>query len=84
MGWVGGVFVAEIMLNSGLSASLIQQDVRSKAQHIVQIEETKSLQLVTALGEQLDIVEHIRAPVQRISGSGQAGGSGDSGSKFFA
>ena len=36
----------------------------SEPQHIVWIEETKSLQLVTASGEQLHIVEHIRAPVQ--------------------
>ena len=55
-GQVGGVFIAKIMLDSRLSVSLVRQDIHSEAQLIVQIKVTKSLQLVTASGEQLHIV----------------------------
>jgi len=51
------------MLDSGSSISLVQRDVLSQAQDIVQVKATRSLQLVTASGEQLPIVGHIQAPV---------------------
>ena len=61
-GRLGGVPV-ELMLDSGSSISLVQRDVLSQAQDIVRVKATRSLQLVTASGEQLPIVGHIQAPV---------------------
>jgi len=51
------------MLDSGSSISLVQRDILSQAQDIVQVKATRSLQLVTASGEQLPIVGHIQAQV---------------------
>ena len=66
-GRLRGVSVG-IMLDSGSSISLVQRDVLLQAQDVVQVEATRSLQLVTASGEQLSIVCHllchIRAPVK--------------------
>ena len=62
-GRIGGVTV-ELMLDSGSSVSLVQCNVRSQARNVVQVEARRPLQLVTASGEQLPIVEHIRAPVK--------------------
>ena len=62
-GRIGGVTV-ELMLDSGSSVSLVQCNVRSQARNVVQVETRRPLQLVTASGEQLPIVEHIRAPVK--------------------
>ena len=51
-GKLGGVGV-EMMLDSGSSVSLIQQEVLSRAQGIVWVEVVKPLRLVTASGDQL-------------------------------
>jgi len=47
------------MLDSWLSNSLVQRDVLSQAQDIVRVKAMRSLQLVTASGEQLPILGHI-------------------------
>ena len=62
-GRLGGVSV-ELMLDSGSSISLVQRDVLSQVQDIVRVKATRFLPLVTASGEQLPIVCHIRAPVK--------------------
>ena len=54
----------ELMLDSGSSVSLVQCDIRSQARNVVPIEARRPLQLLTALGEQLPILEHVRAPVK--------------------
>ena len=54
----------ELMLDSGSSISLVQRDVLSQVQDIVRVKATRSLPLVTASGEQLPIVCHIRTPVK--------------------
>ena len=54
----------ELMLDSGSSISLVQRDVLSQAQNVVGVKATRSLQLVTASGEQLPIVGHIQALVK--------------------
>ena len=51
-GKLGGVGV-EMMLDSGSSVSLIQQEVFSRAQGVVWVEVVKPLRLVTASGDQL-------------------------------
>ena len=62
-GKLGGVNV-EVMLDSGSSVSLVQQNMLSKCQNTVQNNENQPIQLVTASGEQLPIVKHIKAPIQ--------------------
>ena len=63
LGRIGGVGV-EIMLDSGSSLSLVQRNVLLQANNVMQIQAPRPLQLVTASGEQLPIVEHIRAPIK--------------------
>ena len=62
-GKFGGVEI-EFMLDSGSSVSLVQSDVLETAKNIVQENGAKPLQLVTASGDQLPILQHIRASVQ--------------------
>ena len=63
-GKIGGVGV-EIMLDSGSSISLIRQEVLPKTQGIVKIVSVNPpVQLVTASGDHLPIVDHVTAPVQ--------------------
>ena len=52
------------MLDSGSSVSLVRHDVLSKAQYVRRTEAIVPVQLVTASGEKLPIVEHIQAMVQ--------------------
>ena len=54
----------EIMLDSGSSVSLIQQGVLSDATGVIRIEEASPLQLVTASGDRLPILDHVKAPVK--------------------
>ena len=61
-GRLGGIPV-ELMLDSGSSVSLVQGNILSQAQDIVHIKAVRPLQLVTASGEQLPIMGHIRALV---------------------
>ena len=63
MGELGGVEV-ETMLDSGSSVSLVQRGVLLQAKGIEKVEETKPLRLVTASGDDLPIMDHIRAPVK--------------------
>ena len=59
----GGVAV-ELMLDSGSSLSLVQCDVLQGAENVVQVAATRPIQLVTASGDQLPILQHVRASVQ--------------------
>ena len=63
MGELGGVKV-ETMLDSGSSVSLVQRGVLLQARGIKKVKGTKPLRLVTASGDDLPIVDHIRAPVK--------------------
>ena len=62
-GRLGGV-LSELMLESGSSIPLVRRDVLPQAQHVRQTEETISVQLVSASGERLPVLEHIQATVQ--------------------
>ena len=62
-GKLGGI-PCELMLDSGSSVSLAKRDALSKARYVRQTEVKRPVQLVTASGEQLPIVEHIQATVQ--------------------
>ena len=53
----------EIMLESGSSVSLLQQDVLTAAQGTVPITPTQHIKLVTASGKELPILNHIKAPI---------------------
>lgn len=64
VGRIGGVGV-EVMLDSGSSVSLIRQEVLPRTHGIVKIVPAKPpVQLVTASGDHLPIVDHVQAPVQ--------------------
>ena len=63
MGKFGGAKL-EMMLNSGSSVSLVQQSVLLQAQGIVQARGTTPLRLVTASGDDLPILNHVRARIQ--------------------
>jgi len=60
---LGGITV-DLMLDSGSSVSLVQCDILSNIQNIVDTPQTRPLCLVTASGDQLPILRHIRAKVQ--------------------
>ena len=62
-GSLGGI-LSEVMLDSGSSVLLVRQDVLSEMQYVRLTEAVVSVNLVTASGEKLPIVEHIRAMVQ--------------------
>jgi len=62
-GTLGGV-TAELMLDSGLSISLVQCDVLKDAKNVVQVAAARPIQLVTASGDRLPILQHVRASVQ--------------------
>ena len=62
-GELGGVMV-EAMLDLGSSVSLVQSEVLQKARGIEQVKGAKPLRLVTASGNSLPIVDHIRAPIR--------------------
>ena len=47
------------MLDSGSSVSLVQYDVLKGAQNIVQVTARRPIQLVTASGDQLPILQHV-------------------------
>ena len=64
MGTWGGVSV-EMMLDSGSSLSLVQCDVLQSARNVVEITAARRpIHLVTASGDQLPILQHVRASVQ--------------------
>ena len=52
------------MLDSGLSVSLIQSDVLEGASNVVQVTSARPIQLITASGDQLPILQHVSAPAQ--------------------
>ena len=63
MGMIGG-FDAQIMLDSGSSVSLIRKEILHKAQGIDRIQsDDPPMQLVTASGDELPVLEYVRAPV---------------------
>ena len=62
-GQLGGGTV-DLMLDSGSSVSLVQCDTLSNIQNIVDTPQARPLRLVTASGDQLPILKHIRAKVR--------------------
>ena len=62
-GRLGGVMM-DVMLDSGSSVSLVQRNVCLQAQDVVRVKARKPQQLVTASGEQLPILEHVRIPIK--------------------
>ena len=62
-GRFGGVPV-ELMLDSGSSISLVQRDLLARAQDVVQVKAKTPLELVTASGGLLPVMEHIRALIK--------------------
>ena len=62
-GKLGGVAV-EFMLDSGSSVSLVQCDILKSVKNMTQVDTTKTLRLVTASGDTLSILRHIRTVVQ--------------------
>ena len=62
-GRLGGIGV-EIMLDSGSSVPLLRNELLQKLDSIVQIPpKTSPLQLVTASGEELPILDNVRVPI---------------------
>ena len=62
-GTFGGV-VVEVMLDSGSSVSLVQLDVLQGACNVIQVTTARSVQLVTASGDKLPILQHVKASIQ--------------------
>ena len=62
-GKLGGASV-ELMLDSGSSVSLVQIDALKGACNVVQVSSARQIQLVTASGDRLPIIKHVKAPVQ--------------------
>lgn len=62
-GRMGGSGV-EVMLDSGSSVSLVQEEVLVNARGITRVRDIRQLQLVTASGDQLPILGHVRASIQ--------------------
>ena len=62
-GAFGGVAV-ELMLDSASSILLVQCDVLQGAYNVVQVTEARPIQLVTASGNQLPVLQHIKASVR--------------------
>jgi len=60
---LGGITV-DLMLDSGSSISLVQCDILSNIQNIIDAPQARPLHLVTASGDQLPILRHIRAKFQ--------------------
>ena len=52
------------MLDSGSSVSLIQVDTLEGAADVVEVAAARQIQLITASGDQLPILKHVKAPVQ--------------------
>ena len=61
-GEVGGIEV-DIMLDSGSSVSLVRCDLLSTMNNVREAPQPKPIQLVTASGDQLPILQHIRTSV---------------------
>ena len=60
-----GEVSVEMMLDSGSSLSLVQCDILQSAQNVIEIKAARRpIQLVTASGDQLPILQHVRASVQ--------------------
>ena len=62
-GKLGGI-VVEFMLDSGSSVSLVQCDILKSVKNMTQVDTTTTLWLVTASGDTLPILRHIRTVVQ--------------------
>ena len=56
--------MVDLMLDLGLSVSLVQCNVCLQAQDVMRVKAEKPLQLVRVSGEQLPILEHIRVPIK--------------------
>jgi len=59
-----GYVTVDFMLDSGSAVSLVQCDVLLKMKNVLQVSEIKPLRLVTASGDQLPILQHIKTSVQ--------------------
>ena len=53
-----------MMLDSGSSVSLAQCNVLQYAQNVIQVTTARSVQLVTASGDKLPILQHVKASIQ--------------------
>ena len=62
-GKVGGV-ATEMMVDSGSSVSIVRKEVLDQSQGITKIRPAPQLQLITASGEPLQVLDHIMAPVR--------------------
>ena len=62
-GIIGGV-EAEVMLDSGSSVSLVRQEVLSQAPKMPSVASAEPIQLYTASGDPLRILDRVRAPVK--------------------
>ena len=52
------------MLDSGSSVSLVQCNVLHGARNVIQITTARSVQLVTASGDKLPILQNVKASIQ--------------------
>ena len=59
-----GEAAVEFMLDSGSSVSLIQYDLLKSVKNVTRVNTVKALQLVTASGDSLPILQHVKALVQ--------------------
>ncbi|XP_065888767.1 uncharacterized protein [Dysidea avara] len=73
-GKLGGVEV-ELMLDSGSSVSLVQSNILQKARNVTQVA-ARPIELVTASGDQLPILQHVKASVQLGSQDAAANDTG--------
>ena len=53
-----------MMLDSGSSVSLVQFDVLQGDRNVIQVTTARSVQLVTASGNKLPILQHVKALIQ--------------------
>ena len=59
-----GEVAVEFMLDSGSSVSLIQYDLLKSVKNVTRVNMVKALQLMTASGDSLPILQHVKALVQ--------------------
>jgi len=52
------------MLGSGSSVSLVQVNTLEQVSNVVEVATARHIQLITASGDQLPILKHVKAPVQ--------------------
>ena len=53
-----------MMLDSGSSVSLVKCNMLQHAQNVIQVTTARSVQLVTASGDKLPTLQHVKASIQ--------------------